>query len=296
MVAPLDPVVEDLLSRCRFPPTGTSVACAVSGGPDSTALLVLAVRAGCRATAIHVDHGLRPGSAAEADLVARTADRLGADFESRTVHLEAGPNLEARARAARYAALPPGVLTGHTMDDQAETVLLALMRGAGLRGLAGMDPATRPLLGLRRAETVQLCVQEGLDVVVDESNSDLGFRRNRVRHQLLPLMAEIAERDPVPVIARQAELLAADDELLDQLAEPLDPTRARELAGAPLPLARRAVRRWLRGEHPPSAAEVSRVLAVARGEVRATEVSAGRRVERRAGGRMVLSDPDDRRD
>ncbi len=111
--------------------------CGVSGGADSLALLVLAVAAGCAVTAVHVDHGLRPGSAAEAEVVAGAARRFGASFRSERVDLGDGPNLEARARRARREALGPGAATGHTMDDQAETVLANLLRGSGVHGLAG---------------------------------------------------------------------------------------------------------------------------------------------------------------
>ena len=142
----------DLVARCSFPPSGAPVSLAVSGGADSLALLVLAAEAGCDATAVHVDHGLRGGSAAEADVVAEVAARHGAAFETIRVEVGDGSNLEARARRARYAALPDDVLTGHTADDQAETVLLNLMRGSGLDGLAGYDPARRPLR--RTARTI----------------------------------------------------------------------------------------------------------------------------------------------
>lgn len=299
--AALPPLVVDLLARCPFPPPGTPVTCAVSGGADSLALLVLAVAAGCEVTAVHVDHGLRPESAAEADVVAAAASRLGARFESRRVTVEPGPNLEARARSARYRALPPGVFTGHTADDQAETVVLNLVRGAGLDGLAGMGrgPAgsgggrQRPLLALRRSETEAVCEAAGLVPVDDPSNADPALRRNRVRHEVLPLLTGVAEREVVPVIARQAELLADDADLLDELADAIDPTDAKALAAAPRPLARRAIRRWLRSgdeHHPPDAATVERVLGVARGERRATDVGGGRRLVRSAG-RLRLHGP-----
>ena len=265
----------------------------MSGGADSLALLVLAVAAGCRVTAVHVDHGLRAGSAAEAAVVRQAADRLGAGFRAERVDVAPGPNLEARARAARYAVLPPGVLTGHTADDQAETVLLNLLRGAGLDGLAGMAPGVEhPVLGLRRRETADVCAQAGLAAVVDPSNADPAHRRNRVRHELLPLLDAIAERDVVPVLARQADLLRDEAALLDELASALDPTDAAALVAAPAPLARRAVRRWLSAgcEHPPGAAAVERVLAVARGDVRAAEVGGGRRVAR-TGRRLRLETP-----
>jgi tRNA(Ile)-lysidine synthase len=303
-----------LLGRCHFPPPGEGLAdgrlpLAVSGGADSLALLILAVHAGRDVLAIHVDHGLRPGSDSEAAVVAAAAARYGAAFESRTVEVVPGPDLEARARRVRYQALPAGVLTGHTMDDQAETVLLALLRGAALDGLAGMQAGwpeasgrqgqsglaaarpRRPLLGLRRRETAAMCAAEGLAPVADPTNDDPRFRRNRVRAEVLPLLSEVAGRDLVPVLARQADLLADDARLLESLSAALDPTDARRITRAPLPLARRAIRRWLRSAdagadpecHPPSAAEVARVLAVAGGAVRACELAGGRRVERHAG-------------
>jgi tRNA(Ile)-lysidine synthase len=257
------------------------------------ALLVLAVEAGCDVTAVHVDHGLRPGSDTEADVVAATAMRFGAAFISRTAAIAPGPDLEARARAARYAMLPSGVLTGHTADDQAETVLLNLLRGAGLDGLQGMARANRPLLALRRAETRALCVTLSVDFVDDPSNLDPSIRRNRVRHELVPLLEVIAQRDVVPVLVRQTELLRDEAAVLDELAGALDPTDARLLAAAPAALARRAVRSWLRGGtdaecHPPDAATVERVLAVARGETKGTDVGGGRHVTR-ARGRLVLT-------
>lgn len=294
---PADDLLDRLAARCDFPPPGHAVTCAVSGGADSLALLALAAHAGCRVTAVHVDHGLRPGSAAEAEVVRRAAERFGAAFRAESVRVPPGPNLEARARAARYAVLPPDVLTGHTADDQAETVLLNLLRGAGLDGLAGMDPARRPLRRLRRRETRALCEALELSPVADHTNVDPAFRRNRVRHELIPLLDDIAGRDVVPVIARQADLLRDDAALLDELAAELDPRDARALAAAPPALARRAVRRWLReagpgGEerHPPDAAATERVLSVARGEAVACEVAGGWRVAR-SRGRLRLEPP-----
>ena len=277
-------LISRLAERATFPAPPASVTCAVSGGADSLALLALASHGGLAVTAVHVDHGLRPGSAEESGVVAEAAVRFGAAFRAERVALEPGPNLEARARAARYAVLPPDVLTGHTADDQAETVLLNLLRGAGLAGLAGMAPARHPLLGLRRAETRSLCDDLGLQPVDDPTNADVTWRRNRVRHEVLPFLCEVAGRDLVPVLARQAALLRDEAALLDELAGVLDPTDARTLANAPPALARRALRRWLHdGEHPPDAASVERVLAVARLEAEGCEVGGGRRVRRTAG-------------
>lgn len=284
--------MDQLLGRCTFPPVGTPLVCGVSGGPDSLALLVLAVASGCDVTAVHVDHGLRSGSAAEADVVAAAAARYGAGFRAERVEVEEGPNLEARARQARFGVLGPAAATGHTADDQAETVLANLLRGAGVDGLAGMRAGPRhPLLGLRRHDTWALCADQGLDPVVDPSNADPRFLRNRVRAELLPLCSELAGRDVVPVLARQAQALAGDADALDALAGLVDPVDARAVARTPEPVARRAIRRWLTGDdgYPPPLAAVDRVLEVARGNRRATEVTGGRRVARSAG-RMSVTD------
>jgi hypoxanthine phosphoribosyltransferase len=287
----------DLLPRCCFPEPGTPFDCAVSGGPDSLTLLTLAVAAGCDVTAVHVDHGLREGSAAEADVVAAAAAHLGARMRSERGAVAPGPNLEARARAARFAVLPAGVATGHTMDDQAETILLNLLRGAGADGLAGMVPGHRhPLLGLRRHETHALCAAMGFTPVHDPSNGDIAYLRNRVRHELLPLCADVAGRDPVPVLARQAGVLRDEVALLNALAAEAapDPSDARALAALPPAMARRATRLWLQAStgatHPPSLAEVERVLAVAAGRAVGTQVTGGRRVRRRAGRLSVEAD------
>ena len=270
----------DLLTRCAFPAPGTAVTCAVSGGGDSLALLVLAVEAGCDVTAVHVDHGARPADP-EVDVVRAAAERFGARFEAVAVDVPVGPNQEERWRDARRAVLPPDALTGHTADDLAETVLLNLVRGAGLDGLAGIRPGpTKPILSLRRAETHALCAAVGVEPVVDPTNADPSFRRNRVRHELLPLLDAIAGRAVAAVVARQADLLRDDADLLDALASTIDPTDAHALAGAPVPLARRAVRRWLTTDHPPDAATVERVLAVARCEAKACDLTGGARVVR----------------
>lgn len=275
----------------------TVVAC--SGGPDSLALLVLASAVGLDPIAVHVDHGLRAESAHEAAYVARAAAAVGAGFRAMAVRVEPGPNLEARARDARYGALDAArrelgatvVLVAHTADDQAETVLLHLMRGSATAGLGAMavrrGALVRPLLRLRRADTEAVCAAAGLEPVRDPMNHDRTHRRVWIREEVLPALSAGAARDLVPVLSRQAEILRAESDYLDELARaawPPGPDRAPADALARLPtvLARRAVRQWL-GMPPPSFRDVERVLAVARGEVRATQVSGGRRVVRRAG-------------
>ena len=286
------PLVTDLLSRCTLPTSGTNVDCAVSGGADSVALLVLACAANLNVTAWHVDHGLRKNSHIEADLVAQLATQLGAQFESRTVTVEHGANTEARAREARYGVLPQGVLTGHTADDQAETILINLFRGSGTRGLAGMQPtAQRPLLHIRRSETQALCDALGISVFNDPSNDDERFQRNRIRHEVLPLLESLAKRDLVPVLTRQADLLRDDDDLLNELAGALDPTDALALANAPVALSRRAIRSWLTNPLVPDSATVERVLDVARGNTLACDIGLGRQV-RRSQQRLRITEPE----
>ena len=279
-------LMSQLLNRCSFPTVGTPVDCAVSGGPDSLALLVLAIEAGLEVTAWHVDHGLRSTSSAEGRTVVEVAGRLGVQARRVVAQVDDGPNLEARARDARRAALPPGVLTGHTADDQAETVLMNLLRGSGVPGAAGIgDTHRRPLLALRRSETWALCADRGLEVVCDPMNADPRFTRNRIRHEVLPLLAEVARRDPVPLLARHAERAAEAVTLLAGLVTEVDVTDVRSVADLSDGLVRLSIRNWLAGQTalPPDGASVDRVLEVVRGRSRAAEVVGGHRVVRHDG-------------
>jgi tRNA(Ile)-lysidine synthase len=285
--------------QLEVPPDVTApVVVGCSGGADSLALLALAVDGGLAPIAVHVDHGLRAGSDREAGNVAHAAARLGAGFDARRVTVAPGPNLEARARDVRYDALEAArvehgataVLVAHTADDQAETVVLNLLRGSGSAGLAGMPTrrgrVVRPLLGARRADVRAECARRQLTPWEDPSNDDLAFRRNWIRHEVLPLLERGAGRDLTPLLTRQADVLRAESDFLDALARAAWPgeggARARDLAALPDPLARRAVRCWL-GPPPPALDEVDAVLAVARGERRAVDLAGGRRVHRSAG-------------
>ena len=203
-------------------------------------------------------------------------------FELHQVTVAPGPNLEARARQARRRSLPAGIATGHTADDQAETVLLRLLRGSGSAGLGAMRPGpSHPILALRRADTADVCRSFGISVVHDPSNERGDVWRNRVRGDVLPLLTDISGRDLVPILHRTADLLRDDSDFLDRLAADVDPTDAIALAGAPVVLARRAIRRWLSVDgYPPDASAVERVLEVARGAGIACELPGGRRVER----------------
>jgi tRNA(Ile)-lysidine synthase len=214
------------------------VAC--SGGPDSLALAAAlafeAPKLGLRAGAVTVDHGLQPGSAGQAARVAGTLSGLGLDPVRRVLaevtSRPAGgayPGPEAAARQARYAAIDAvaaecgaaAVLLGHTMDDQAETVLLGLARGSGARSLAGMDQAAgrylRPLLGVRRSQTVAACAALGLDPWHDPQNADPAFARTRARTLVLPLLEEQLGPGITQALARTADLLRADADALDAI-------------------------------------------------------------------------------
>ena len=207
---------------------GESILVACSGGPDSTALLDalarLGVPRGWTLTVAHVDHGLRPGSAAEADRVAALAGDHQLPFRALTVRVDPGPSLQDRARVARHDALQraarregaTAIALGHTADDQAETVLMRALSAGSPRSLLAMAERSgrlaRPLLSVWREETVAYCEALGLESFDDPSNADLRFLRSRVRHDLLPALERVfpqARRRLVVLAERQRRLLAA---------------------------------------------------------------------------------------
>ncbi len=237
---------------------------ALSGGPDSLALT--AVAAGLRpTTALIVDHGLQPDSGEVADRAGTQAVQLGcahARVLPVLVGRHGGP--EAAARSARYQALLEAsggapVLLGHTLDDQAETVLLGLGRGSGSRSLAGMRPHQppwcRPLLGVRRAFTHAACDELGLTPADDPHNSDPVYTRARLRTEALPLLEDVLGGGVAEALARTAAALREDCDALDDLAgaqldDAIDARidsrlDAARLTGLPDALRRRVIRGWL---------------------------------------------------
>jgi tRNA(Ile)-lysidine synthase len=233
---------------------------ALSGGPDSLALT--GVAAALRpTTALIVDHGLQPGSDSVAEQARRQAMGLGcvaAQVLSVQVGRTGGP--EAAARATRYAELDARrtgpVLLGHTLDDQAETVLLGLGRGSGARSIAGMRPHDppwcRPLLGVRRAVTHAACAELGLTPWQDPHNADRRFTRARLRREVLPLLEDVLGGGVAEALARTATALREDTELIDSLAQEALPQASCDgglavaaLAGLPDPVRRRVIRGWL---------------------------------------------------
>jgi tRNA(Ile)-lysidine synthase len=235
--APADRVAAFIAEHELLVPGGPVLAL-VSGGADSLCLWGILRELGYRVEALHVDHGLR-GEQSAAD--ARFCAGLGAQVAA--VELAAGGNLEARAREARYAVARERaggrpIATGHTLTDQAETVLYRLASSSGPRALAGMRPSSagvvRPLLCLTADEAREWCRAAGLEPRADATNDDLTVRRNLIRHQLLPLLRQVHEGADAN-LARTAQLLAELDDLLGELAEPhvADRIDLERLAGLP---------------------------------------------------------------
>jgi tRNA(Ile)-lysidine synthase len=313
----LDPYAASVLStvrRRRLIAPGEVVLAAVSAGPDSTALV--AALAALRDAgeigpvhALHVDHGLRAGGDEDAACAAAACARLGVPFSRTRVRVGAG-NVQAAARRARYAALraeaerigAARIATGHTRTDQAETVLLRLLRGAGARGLSGIPPrrgiVVRPLLDRSREEGLRFLEAAGLAWRDDPTNATPRYARNRVRLALWPAVLALAP-EAERALARAADLSREDERALAR--------RARELAGSgsavalaalegePVAVRRRVVRRLWRNASGTAAGleatHVEAVLAVARRR-RPGRITLPRGIEARARyGRLELGAP-----
>ncbi|MFH8251557.1 tRNA lysidine(34) synthetase TilS [Microbacterium sp. B2969] len=240
----LDPAVAEVRRavRAALAPleAGSTVVVALSGGADSLALAAAtafeARKAGVTAAAVTVDHGLQEGSRDAATAAAAHARALGLEARIVTVDVGSDGGPEAAARAARYAALrgeasalrAVAVLTAHTLDDQAETVLLGLARGSGAASLQGMAPQTelaegtvllRPLLGVRRATTRAACAAEGLEPWDDPHNDDPAYARVRVRRRVLPMLEDELGPGIAEALARTAEQLREDSEAFAEMID-----------------------------------------------------------------------------
>jgi len=219
----------------------------LSGGADSLALAAAAAAEGKNVRAVVVDHGLQAGSAGVAEAAAGKARAWGIPAEVVRVQVGEG-NVEAQARRVRYAALlEPGgdVWVAHTADDQAETLLLGALRGnpSGMARRTGR--VVRPFLGVRRADTAGACRELGVQPWEDPMNADPAFRRVRVRREVIPQLGELIGGDAVPALARTADRIARDGELIASISE-LEPTDScAELALDPGPVRRRRIAAWL---------------------------------------------------
>ena len=266
--------VDRALRAVGMPLHGRTIVAGLSGGADSVALVdalaSLRRRRGFRVVAAHLDHGLRPASKDDAAFCAALCETLDVPLRTGTAAVRARAarekgGLEQAARRERYAFLRAvrdeeeavAIAVAHTRDDQAETLLLRLLRGAGATGLAGMRSRTgdilRPLLGVPRADVLAHLRERGLAWREDPSNADLAHRRNRVRHELLPYLEERFNPGVRAALARTASLLADEAAHIREEAEALLVRIAREeegallldrlpLAEAPTALARAALR------------------------------------------------------
>ncbi len=281
-------------------PADAHLVLAVSGGPDSMALLHGAAEAsasGARSWSLsvaHLDHGLRPSSGDDAAFVAEAAARLDLPLEQRRTDVAAlarseGRSIEDAGREARYRFLeevaPFGavIATAHTLDDQAETVLLNLLRGSGLRGAGGMPARrsriVRPLLGQRRADLRAALDDARLAYRLDPTNQDPAYLRNRVRAEVMPLL-EAVRPGVVERLAGFARLATDDDGLLDELAG-ADLERRRAADGSvdwrhppPQALGRRMLRLAI-GDPAPSAERIEALLAAAEGDRGGSRIELG---------------------
>ncbi len=276
--------LSNYISRCQFPSEGNPINCAVSGGADSVALMILAKYARCEVTVYHVNHNLRKES--EADFVKELAERFELKFVSCQVTVAPGPNLEARAREKRFKVLPELVATGHTMDDQVETFFINLLRGSSLKGLSGMELSfDHPMLNLRRSETEAIVKSFNIVPFKDPSNSDLKYLRNKIRHTLIPMLNEMSNRDIVPVIARQMNLMRQDNEYLEQVATGVQATDVKVLRGLHKAISSRALRALLTYDNGylPSEQDIDKVYGVVNLEHEATQIKNGTIVKRSSG-------------
>jgi tRNA(Ile)-lysidine synthase len=294
-------------------PIGVPLVLAVSGGPDSMALLhgatALSPSRGWQLIVGHLDHGLRPDSAADAAFVTEAADAHGLTWRLRRTDVaveasERGVGIEEAGRAARYAFLEEIaadlgseslVVTAHTADDQAETVLFNLARGTGLRGLRGMRArrgrVVRPLLHVRRADLRAALDGAGIPYRLDPTNDDLTRARARIRGDLLPAL-EALNPAAVEALVRFASLAADDDGLLDALAA-AELTRRRGPEGIdwhdppPPPLGRRVLRLAI-GDPAPAAERIEALLDAAEGQRGGIAIELGRGRTARIRGRRIV--------
>ncbi len=291
--------VDRALRAAGMPLQGGTLVVGLSGGADSVALVdalaSLRRRRGFRLVAAHLDHGLRPGSAEDAAFCAALCARLDVPFRTGTADVRARAErerggLEQAARRERYTFLrrvkdeeaAAAIAVAHTRDDQAETLLLRLLRGAGATGLGGMRPrngdVVRPLLAVSRQEVLAHLRERGLAWREDPSNADPAHRRNRVRHELLPYLEARFNPGIRAALARTASLLADEAAHVRAEAEALVARIAREedgalalrratLAEAPAAVARAAIRQALLrcgGLAQVGALHVERILQLAR--------------------------------
>lgn len=196
----------EIISKTNFPQGAgfPPLSIGVSGGADSMCLMLLSAAFRLDVDVIHVDHGMRENTEYEKQLVVEIAKELGMSYRYHSGFVDPdGGNVEAKARELRHSFFDEGTMTGHTMDDLAETVLMNVGRGCHINGLRGIKKSWRkPILGLRRSETERVCEIFGVEPFTDPSNAEPIYRRNRVRNELVPLLDDIFDKDIVEELNR----------------------------------------------------------------------------------------------
>jgi tRNA(Ile)-lysidine synthetase-like protein len=289
--------LKELRGRCtdllRLPEGDLVVA--LSGGADSATLAYLVGRLSREVRGVHINHRLPASDRLESAALA-VAAAVGVALEMRHIDIPSGPSIEGQARKARYAAfsrvLRPGetLLTAHTRDDQAETVLMNLLRGAGPTGLSGIPPRTgsmaRPMLAVSRSDTRELAGLAGLPFQDDPSNLDRGLRRNELRLEVIPDLAARFNPSLVESLARSATLVRSDEAYLQQAAASVPVVEAEASLSLPLgvlfavprPVADRVLRSCLSRMRPPhggTADEIDGLWAVARRDRKSVVLAGG---------------------
>lgn len=303
-------LTESALRRLRLP--DGPLAIGLSGGADSGAMAYLCSRLGRETRAIHINHGLRDSLLMEG-AAHSVAERLGIDFEVRTVTVPPGASPEGQARNVRYLAFAEStgpeeaLLTAHTLDDDVETILFNIIRGTGPSGLSGIpylrpNNVYRPILEVSRSETREIATLAGLPYVDDPMNDDLGLARNFIRSRLLPLMAELNPK-LASAMKRLARAVASDNDFLDSRAAMVHKVQTEnsaavavgELAGLPKAVRDRVLKDMLvsvAGNGAVAAETIAAIWDVAEGSAARAQLSSELTVERR-GPMLVIASADD---
>lgn len=289
---------EELTHANFIPLTSKKCLIACSGGADSIALALISASENIDFALAYVEHNIDPVTRACEDIVRDLAKKLEVDFFVKHIDLDlkkSKGNLESRARDARYQALEELrsennfelVLTAHHLDDYVETFFINLMRGSG-SAVASLSAArqslVRPILNWRKEQLEEIVEKSELEYFKDPSNALDCFVRNRVRHELIPLMDEISKRDVAPLIAKAGQHISRDQKFMAELGEqswPVDgDTSTRMLQKLDSSLQNHAIRAWIKGDRP-SAKEMANILDVVNHEIPKTQISGNRTIWRK---------------
>jgi|GEM_PF-3143261 len=275
------------------------VLLACSGGADSLALLTILHAIDVDFSVCYVEHGLNEETQQAVNYLAELCGALNIDFYEQSIHMsdaEKESNLEANARRLRYEALEEVrikdnadvIATAHHQDDLAETFLINLIRGSGSGGVSlakERNNIIRPVLGCRKSQLEALVEYCSLNPIIDPSNAELIFVRNRIRHEAIPLLDEISNRDVTELLVRASQIIKEDSDYIDTVAQicwPKEEASTKALRELDIVLQKHALRNWIQGM-PPSSEEIERILKVVNHEIKATQIS-GNRTIRRSGG------------